>query len=570
MMELSVIAKATVILGLALSVAATMRRARASVRALILAAAFGALLMIPIAAIVIPPVTVTIPVSHATTRVLRPPDQGAPSPSSVGYAQGASDAVRSSSRVRRLSVGSVLRAVWITGVIVFLLPMVTMVWRLRGVERTGVRLAEESRAAEAFAAEAGIRREIAVLGSGDVTVPVTYGVLRSIVVMPSCSEQWTPDDVRRALIHEIEHVRRADWPVQLAARTACAIYWFHPLAWMAWRRLRLECERACDDAVVQASDETAYAEQLVTLARRLSAKPIAALSMANRSDLAARVSAVLDVGQRRGRAGIACAAITVSAAAALLLAIAPLHAVATPDTTVPTTRGLLVRDRQGTGTISGYVFDPLGGTVDNLQIILENSPNIGFGYGDVVWTDANGRFTFTKIPAGSFFLSAALDYFPPITVRLDDGEDIEQDVRMAIAPLIVHYVICADCPASNVAPFMMPESLRKEFERDREAAWNSPVVGPAPVGGWEFDQPQRLEYPAALKESGLSGTVTIEGRVGTDGFATALRVVSGHPDLARAAVALVKEQQWEPARVRGLAVDVPLRVEVEYVRRAGS
>jgi TonB family protein len=260
----------------------------------------------------------------------------------------------------------------------------------------------------------------------------------------------------------------------------------------------------------------------------------------------------------------------VSAAAVLLLAIAPLHAVATPDTTVPTTRDLLVRDRQGTGTISGYVYDPLGGTVDNLQVILENSPNIGFGYGDVVWTDANGRFTFTKIPAGSFFLSAALDYFPPTTVRLDDGEDVEQDVRMKIAPLMIHYVICADCPTSNVAPFMMPESLKREFEHDREAAWNSPVVGPAPDGGWEFDQPQLLEYPVALKEAGLSGTVTIEGRVGTDGFATALRVVSGHPDLARAAVALVKEQQWEPARVRGIVVDVPLRVEVEYVLGAGS
>jgi ankyrin repeat protein len=132
----------------------------------------------------------------------------------------------------------------------------------------------------------------------------------------------------RALVHELEHARRFDWAVQLLARAACALYWFHPLAWIAWRQLRLEAERACDDAVVRHSDATDYAEQLVALARRLTTAPPLSLAMAGRSDLAARVSALLDAGRPRGRAGLPSIAAAAAAAIALVVVVAPVRAVA--------------------------------------------------------------------------------------------------------------------------------------------------------------------------------------------------------------------------------------------------
>jgi beta-lactamase regulating signal transducer with metallopeptidase domain len=58
------------------------------------------------------------------------------------------------------------------------------------------------------------------------------------------------------------------------ARVVCALYWFHPLVWIAWRRFCLESERACDDAVVRSVERIAYAEQLVALARRLSGRAL--------------------------------------------------------------------------------------------------------------------------------------------------------------------------------------------------------------------------------------------------------------------------------------------------------
>jgi hypothetical protein len=132
------------------------------------------------------------------------------------------------------------------------------------------------------------------------------------------------------LVHELEHIRRGDWTLHILARLVCALYWFHPLVWIAWRQLCLEAERACDDAVLQGTERTDYAEQLVLLARRLSngvARP--ALSMANRSDLSTRVYAILDIRQSRGRVGRLPVAAALTAAVVLVLAIAPVRAVAT-------------------------------------------------------------------------------------------------------------------------------------------------------------------------------------------------------------------------------------------------
>ena len=94
-------------------------------------------------------------------------------------------------------------------------------------------------------------------------------------------ETWSDDELRRALIHELEHVRRGDWASQCLARSVCAAYWFHPLAWMALRRLCLEAERACDDAVLRRAEPTAYADQLVLLAKRIataSTQPMLAMA----------------------------------------------------------------------------------------------------------------------------------------------------------------------------------------------------------------------------------------------------------------------------------------------------
>jgi beta-lactamase regulating signal transducer with metallopeptidase domain len=49
-----------------------------------------------------------------------------------------------------------------------------------------------------------------------------------VIVLPADARAWDAD-LRRAIVHELEHVTRGDWAVHMAARAVCAAYWLHPL-----------------------------------------------------------------------------------------------------------------------------------------------------------------------------------------------------------------------------------------------------------------------------------------------------------------------------------------------------
>jgi beta-lactamase regulating signal transducer with metallopeptidase domain len=333
--ELSIVAKATAIAIAGLIAVRLASHARASVRHLLLAATFASLLALPLLLIAAPQATIDFPVATAAAT---PGSEAAVRPSpAVRPTTDDAPAVRQ--QWTWPSALTLVRGVWLAGVVLFLAPVPIVLWRLRRLRRTGLPWPNLQQQTHALAAEHGIRRRVELMRHEHVPGPITFGVLRPVVMMPADADQWPQADVRRAIVHELEHVTRRDWVILLAARSICALYWFHPLAWVAWRKLSLEAERSCDDAVVVSEERTDYAEQLVTLAQRLSATEEAPmLGMANRSDLSMRVSAVLDDRQRRGRAGLGLVAGAIGAAALIVLAIAPVRAVATADSAVTTNR----------------------------------------------------------------------------------------------------------------------------------------------------------------------------------------------------------------------------------------
>jgi beta-lactamase regulating signal transducer with metallopeptidase domain len=91
------------------------------------------------------------------------------------------------------------------------------------------------------------------------------------------------------LAHELSHVKRNDWLLQLLAETARVLFWFNPLFWLACARMRRESEFACDDAALKLGIEgPVYARHLLDLVRTVkhSGKPgTAALAMAGTSNL---------------------------------------------------------------------------------------------------------------------------------------------------------------------------------------------------------------------------------------------------------------------------------------------
>jgi beta-lactamase regulating signal transducer with metallopeptidase domain len=328
--DASIVVKATLILavplaGLRLAASGT----RASVRHAILAATFGVLLILPAAAMVMPRILVAIPVA--------PQINVSASPVPMAVAPRAADTLGVVAQKPRAvarqfpwpAASTLFGAAWAMGTVLFLVPLAVPLWRLRTIRRRGLPWVAGEKHVQQLAVCAGIRQPVDVLLHHDVVVPVTYGVTRPVILLPVDVERWNSAEIEQAVVHELEHVRRHDWPTILLARVVCAMYWFHPLAWIGLRALSLESERACDDAVVREADHAAYADQLLKLAERLSngiAHPV--LSMANRSQLAARIAAILNRDQRRGQTSVMFAAVISATAVAVVLAFAPLSAVA--------------------------------------------------------------------------------------------------------------------------------------------------------------------------------------------------------------------------------------------------
>lgn len=194
------------------------------------------------------------------------------------------------------------------------------------------------------AALAGVRRPLLLCCSEAVGTPVTWGSRRPKIVLPADAETWPLERRRAALLHELAHVARHDYLVQLAGMAACALYWFHPAAWMAMRRLRAESERACDDRVLAAGTAPAeYAAQLLEVARGRRALHLAgaatAIGMARPSTLEGRLLAVLDESIPRRAAPARTRLLAAAALVALLVPFAGLTPVARGAVAGPFSQG---------------------------------------------------------------------------------------------------------------------------------------------------------------------------------------------------------------------------------------
>ena len=323
MTAVSLLLKATVTLTLALAAARLARRNRAALRHVLLTLGFAALLLLPIASRFGPAVRVEVPVMLPAP--FEAVDVVASAPAADPNA--ASPAAPREPRSFTISISAVLIALWGLGAAVGLLPLAAGLRQTHRLRRTARLWPEGTAIARALAADMFPRRSIEILRHDSIASPMTCGLLRPVIVLPADAQAWSPEDLQRAIVHELEHVRRGDWFTQLAAKAVGSCYWFHPLVWIAWRQLVLEAERACDDAVVRKSDATAYADQLVLLAERLSAAGQPQPAMAGRHDLATRVRAVLDSTQVRGRAGMHWVALATAIAVLLIFAISPLRVV---------------------------------------------------------------------------------------------------------------------------------------------------------------------------------------------------------------------------------------------------
>jgi beta-lactamase regulating signal transducer with metallopeptidase domain len=317
--------KSTLALLAALLLLRLLRGASAAIRHLTAAATFGVLLLLPLASALVPPRVLAVAAPTAAPAPVRSPAVNAPA---APAGSGAADT--GTTRVAPAAIASGLYAVYLFGALGLAASLAASVLHLRAMARRADVSVAGTRLANEIARQEGLAGGIEVAVSSELAVPVTFGWSHPVILLPAETQGWDEAELLRAIRHELEHIARGDWATQVMARLALAVYWPHPFSWTLWRRLRLEAERACDDAVIrtQGHPET-YAEQLVALARRLHGRgSVPALSMATRSNLGLRVDAILASGLRRSpRSRTATLAVAVAATAGVL-AIGPLRVMA--------------------------------------------------------------------------------------------------------------------------------------------------------------------------------------------------------------------------------------------------
>jgi beta-lactamase regulating signal transducer with metallopeptidase domain len=571
--------RGALLLGLALAAMPLLRGASAATRRLVIALALGGALVLPAVSALAPAWRVGARPSFA---VLAPPS-GEPfaEPLVEGDAAlaasprtSASASVRAAAPRRAIDPATALAAVWALGALVVAARLAAGILRARALVRRATPALSWARAVERARQATGIRADVRV--TGELDAPAVTGVLAPVVLVPRAGEGWSDERRVAVLLHELAHVRRRDCLAQIVGQLACALHWFDPLAWLAASRLRLERELAADDAVIDAGARPSrYAEDLLAIAG-VRAAPASALGMAERSQLAARVTAVVAAGRARRPLSTARAALLVAGSAALLLAVACATTEAPVDDPAPLQAAAPAAPAASTSTIDPRIqriadeeldravaaWQPAAGVVVVLDpatgAILANAGRAGGRVADV----GAARAYVTGSTLKAVMLAAALDEG---VVTPAESFDCENGAR-AYGPRTLH-----DSTSNGLLtlPQMMAVSTNvgfsKVFDRlggDRLSRWLrrfhfgvAPPVSGAVAG----------ELPARIEDRSFEGaTVAIGGgmtasplqmaaayaALANDGVYVAPTLSSGgsapreaivRPDTARAVVAMLEE-----------------------------
>jgi len=353
---------------------------------------------------------------------------------------------------RRLEIWSVLLVpLWLAGVFGLSFRLALSWWivsRMRLAAHTPVAALVSARAA-ALARQLRVTRTVRVVQSTAVSVPAVIGWLRPVILLPaSALTGLSLPQLDAILAHELAHVRRHDFAVNLLQSAAEILLFYHPACWWISRRVRAERELCCDDVAVSlCGDRILYASALAEL-EALRAEPALALA-ATDGPLLQRVRRLLAPSTDGPRLPGLAAALVPAALLALVITGATLTAAPAPgaapqndtphDRTVPA----------GHGVVRGQILDAKSGRpVAGASYEITGPEDSALGQsGD------DGRFETRPIKAGTYTMSArakgyvlgwygqdALPFGTPIDVRsgrVSSGIEIRMQAAGSINGRIV-------------------------------------------------------------------------------------------------------------------------------------
>lgn len=348
-----ILVKSTVLLGLLFALALLARKSSASTQHYLWTLGFLGLLTLPIVSYVsvtheavriplpVPAPASSEPKTDRTSGTVSPEPTAPPSARTREVARDASSAEDSRSgstpEMSSLAWPSLGYLVWFLGSGALGIRLVAGISASRRLKHRSRPIRDEAWLDLLGDAQAriGTLSSVELRATDASTLPMTTGIFEPTILLPETAGQYSHERRWAVLCHELAHVRRRDCLTQLLCQAACALFWWHPLAWLGARRMRTLSERASDDLVLDAGARPSdYAHDLLDMARGLSPShgmaPVASVTMAHRTRLEDRLLAILDPAVTRRRLSSRMAVPTAALGAAVLASVA----LAVPTTTV--------------------------------------------------------------------------------------------------------------------------------------------------------------------------------------------------------------------------------------------
>lgn len=250
---------------------------------------------------------VTFGIAYSSTAVVT-----ASASSSLTVAEYSPTVMSSSSVVPNLLAASVawlsahigmLSVIWLVGALVFSLRTISGYWYIGFIRREAGPVGDYWQGrVEELAAKLKVRSWVQVAQSGFITAPVVIGYLKPMILVPvGMFSGLTTEQLEAIFVHELMHIRRGDYLVNLIQTIFEAIYFFNPFAWMMSAAIRREREHCCDDGVVlNYGNPMAYVRALATLEEAKLSRSGMALSLAeDKNQLLKRIKRIMEKSVHR-------------------------------------------------------------------------------------------------------------------------------------------------------------------------------------------------------------------------------------------------------------------------------
>lgn len=153
--------------------------------------------------------------------------------------------------------------VWLVGALVCGACFAAVYWACRRTFRESLPVARDE--ARRWLQCHPLRRRLEIRRSDRVSTPLTYGVLRPVILLPKAVDWEDRDTMRYVLTHEYVHIRRFDALLKVVMTVAACVHWFNPAVWGMYVLLNRDIELSCDEAVLRLFGERSKADYAMAL-----------------------------------------------------------------------------------------------------------------------------------------------------------------------------------------------------------------------------------------------------------------------------------------------------------------